>query len=138
MGGAAVGRRATVTIDVAGDLQTGTEPDEARPIDLLRALPDELVAELAVSLKVSPDLRHETALITGEALPRLSVAAARTEHGGRDGGHEGMSAVTVVQRRVFQRLTGWVGHFLPSPSTRGRRGSGENASATQRDWLPST
>ena len=82
------GARPTVTIDETGVPHTGTEPDDARPIDLLRDLPDELVAELAVSLKVSPDLRHETALITGAAPnsigAELAQAAPARRRQGRD------------------------------------------------------
>jgi hypothetical protein len=47
------------------------------------------------------------------ALPELSVAAAGTDHGGRDRGREGMSAVTRVQRRVFRSLAGSVRDTSP-------------------------
>jgi fatty acid synthase len=61
------GERPTVALDEGGVPVTGSKPDEARLLDLVREAPEALAAELAVSLKVSPDLRGETALVTGAA-----------------------------------------------------------------------
>lgn len=69
--------RPTVTLDDAGVPVVGTAPDPGRLLGLLREAPVALGAELAVSLKVSPDLRGETALITGAAPGSIGAALAR-------------------------------------------------------------
>lgn len=98
------GERPTVSLDAAGVPIVGVEPDEQRLLDHLRDVPEALVAELAVSLKVSPDLRGETALVTGAAPG--SIAAELTKRLLRGGARVVVttSTDTPARRRFYREL----------------------------------
>ncbi|MDA0136568.1 DUF1729 domain-containing protein [Solirubrobacter sp. CPCC 204708] len=98
------GVRPTVTLDETGVPHTGTAPDDTRPIDLLKDMPDELVPELAVSLKASPDLRHETALITGAAPNSIGAELAKRLLRGGAKVVIATSTLTPERRRFYREL----------------------------------
>ena len=96
------GERPTVTIDEAGVPVVGRVPDDSRPFDLVRVAPDALAGELSSSLTVSPDLRGETALVTG-ASPG-SIAAELVKRLLRGGARVTVATSTdTPERRRFYR-----------------------------------
>ena len=94
------GLRPTVRVDGGGGLTAGAEPDPARPHDLLADLP----APLRAALAAPPDLRGETALVTGASPGSIAAELVRRLLGGGATVVVATSTDTPARRRWYREL----------------------------------
>ena len=94
------GLRPTVRVDGGGGPTAGAEPDPARPHDLLADLP----APLRAALAAPPDLRGETALVTGASPGSIAAELVRRLLGGGATVVVATSTDTPARRRWYREL----------------------------------
>ena len=99
-GDAPPGLRPTVHVDERGVPAAGTEPDPARPHDLLATLP----APLREALAAPPDLRAETALVTGASPGSIAAELVRRLLRGGATVVVATSTDTPARRRWYREL----------------------------------